>query len=85
MPLTVPKENETYQTKLLNPSTRIQIPVNCTASAKLQLKASINAGNAGANANGPIPCVNDTMLALTIHASFHDVLQLSGSFGESEG
>jgi hypothetical protein len=79
------KRESTHQTKLLNPNTKIHTPVNCTASAKLQLNASINAGNAGANAKGPNPCVNVTMLALTIHASFHGVLQLSGSSGASEG
>jgi hypothetical protein len=79
------EKSSTHQKKLLNPSTKIHTPVNCTASAKLQLNASINAGNAGANANGPNPCVNVTMLALTIHAIFHGVLQLSGSSGASVG
>lgn len=65
--------------KLLKPSTKIHTPVNCTASSRLQLKASIKAGKAGARARGPKPWVKVTMLALVMHAIFHAVLQFKGS------
>jgi hypothetical protein len=69
----------THQMKLLKPRTRIQTPVNCTASASVHEKASINAGNMGARASGPRPCENVTMAADVIHAIFHGVLQFKGS------
>lgn len=46
---------ETYQMKLLNPSTRIAIPVNWTTSVRFEWKASINWGNIGAKDKGPMP------------------------------
>jgi hypothetical protein len=71
--------------KLLNPNTRIQTPVNCTASSKLQSKLAISAGNMGASASGPKPWVNVTIAAAVMHAPFQVLLQLSGSFGLSDG
>lgn len=69
----------TYQIKLLNPSTKIHTPVNCTASAKLQLKLSIKAGNIGARDNGPKPCVNVTIAVAVMQAAFQGMLQFNGS------
>ena len=71
--------------KLLNPRTKIQIPVNCTASGNVQSKLSIKAGNIGASASGPKPWVNVTIVVAVMQDAFHSVLQLSGSSGWSEG
>jgi len=71
--------------KLLKPKTRIHTPVNCTASANEHSKALINAGNMGARASGPSPCVNVTMAADVMHAIFHGVLQFKGSCGSADG
>lgn len=46
---------EVYQKKLLNPSTKMQIPVNCTTPGRSESNDSISCGNIGANARGPKP------------------------------
>lgn len=71
--------------KLLNPRTRIQTPVNWTAPARSVWNVSMSAGNMGARARGPKPCVNVTMAAELMQAIFQPILQLRGSFGSSLG
>lgn len=71
--------------KLLNPNTKIHNPVNWTASARLHSNACISAGNMGASASGPKPCVKVTTAADVMQAVFHQVLQFKGSCGLSEG
>lgn len=71
--------------KLLNPSTKMHMPVNWMACARSHSKASIRAGNMGERASGPKPCVKVTIAVETMHAVFHHVLQFSGSLGSSEG
>ena len=60
-------------------------PVNCTASASVQSKASSNAGNMGAKASGPKPWEKVAKEALVIHTAFQNGLQFRGSWGSSEG
>ena len=71
--------------KLLKPSTKMHTPVNWIACARSHSKASIRAGNIGARASGPKPCVKVTMAVEVMHAIFHHVLQFSGSLGSSDG
>lgn len=60
-------------------------PVNCTAPAKSVSKAAMSAGNMGARANGPKPCVNVAIVAAVMQEIFHPVLQFNGSLGSSLG
>jgi len=61
------------------------IPVNWTASAREQLKASMYAGKAGASDNGPKPWTKVTEVEAAIARAFHFGDQLRGSWGLSEG
>ena len=64
-----------YQMKLLKPSTRIATPVNWMTSFRFESKASINCGNMGARANGPIPWTNVAAVAHVKVENFQKVLQ----------
>ena len=64
-----------YHIKLLNPRTRIAIPVNWITSVKFESNASINWGNMGAKAKGPIAWAKDTAVAHVKVENFQNVLQ----------
>lgn len=57
--------------KLLKPRTRIATPVKRTTPARSASNASMSAGNMGARASGPKPCVNETDVAAEIQSAFH--------------
>ena len=71
--------------KLLNPKTKIQTPVNCTASPSVQRNSSMSAGNIGARASGPKPWLNVAIAVELMQAIFQEVAQFKGSFGSSLG
>ena len=64
-----------YQMKLLKPSTRIATPVNWMTAFRFESKASINCGNMGARANGPIPWTKVAAVAHVRVENFQKVLQ----------
>ena len=61
--------------KLLKPSTKIATPVNWMTSFRFESNASINCGNMGARANGPIPWTKVAAVAHVSVENFQKVLQ----------
>jgi hypothetical protein len=66
---------DTYQKKLLNPRTRMQMPVNCTTPARSELNVSISCGNIGANASGPNPWLKEVAVEIAMALIFQNRLQ----------
>jgi len=71
--------------KFEKPRTRMATPVNWMASARVQLKAAMYAGKAGARDSGPKPWTKVTEVEAVMARAFHMGDQLRGSWGLSEG
>ncbi len=69
------KDYKAYQIKLLNPKTKIVMPVNCTTLGRSDLNSRASWGNMGAIARGPNPCANEKKVTDTVVEVFQKVLQ----------